>query len=658
MVYARAPGKPTCQYGSSCYRKNLQHWQQFDHPADHAFLTPPVRPPTDPSAVASAVARTTADSDCQADAPETKRQRVDDGEATESEGNDTEDEAADNTSLGGVPPEGMDDDATQEDELLVDGEPAVGALAMDHPVAAAAGCGEAEVDDATPISAVAATYDPREMRSGIDALLDELFDSPAPAPAADAPTLTPVSPPIPAAALAPAAAPVAPPATIAAPATATAAAIAAPEAPAAPFVAPATPASPIVAPAPATPVVAPVASAAPTAPAVAPLAAVPTTAPTGDGQDALGPLTDGESKEVQGSGANTYTLKRTGGVYTCTCPAWRNQRGGTMRTCKHLKGIRGEDSERARLGGDDKVFYATGKRVAGGDSSTVPARGGASSANHAIEAGVALAQSWDEKSSHDGWLLSEKLDGQRCIWDGQGGLWTRTGNEIYAPRALLGALPHGTMLDGELWLGRGRFQELMTITRRQDRPASWGAVTFMVFDAPKAAGGIVVRLQAAKDALGAHAAATGGPGMVRVLEHVACRGINHIREHLRDVEAAGGEGVMLRHPTAGHRAGRTSDVLKVKSRRDDEALVIGHEDGKGKHAGRLGALLCRLRSGQTFKVGTGFKDEDRENPPKLGSVITFQYAELTNDNRPRFPSFQRVRPDVDKREFPGAASFP
>ena len=117
------------------------------------------------------------------------------------------------------------------------------------------------------------------------------------------------------------------------------------------------------------------------------------------------------------------------------------------------------------------------------------------------------------------------------------------------------------------------------------------------------------------------------------------------------MEAAGGEGLILRHPTAAHRGGRTTDVLKVKSKKDDEALVIGHEPGKGKHEGRLGALLCKLRSGVTFKVGTGFSDAEREDPPPVGSVVTIQYFELTEARVPRFPAYQRVRPDVAASDF-------
>ena len=62
-------------------------------------------------------------------------------------------------------------------------------------------------------------------------------------------------------------------------------------------------------------------------------------------------LKDGESDEVQGSARAPYILKNVGGVYSCTCPAWRNQSLPIEhRTCKHLRAYRGEQMERERLG--------------------------------------------------------------------------------------------------------------------------------------------------------------------------------------------------------------------------------------------------------------------------------------------------------------------
>ena len=67
---------------------------------------------------------------------------------------------------------------------------------------------------------------------------------------------------------------------------------------------------------------------------------------------------------------------------------------------------------------------------------------------------------------------------------------------------------------------------------------------------------------------------------------------------LRCMEEQGGEGLMPRKPDAVWRAGRTTDLLKVKTFLDDEAIVVGHVDGKGKHMGRCGALRCKLKNGK------------------------------------------------------------
>ena len=62
-------------------------------------------------------------------------------------------------------------------------------------------------------------------------------------------------------------------------------------------------------------------------------------------------LGDGESVEVKGSGARPYVLRNVGGVYSCSCPAWRNQSVPIeRRTCKHLRRLRGDEAERARVG--------------------------------------------------------------------------------------------------------------------------------------------------------------------------------------------------------------------------------------------------------------------------------------------------------------------
>lgn len=320
------------------------------------------------------------------------------------------------------------------------------------------------------------------------------------------------------------------------------------------------------------------------------------------------------------------------------------KKGAQACTCKHLKEVRGAQEEDARVAASAGAAPAHA-RAGPAKAKAAPAAKPASGDKPSINTRITLAQQWKPGVCVTGYLLSEKLDGMRAFWDGEK-MWSRTGKPVHAPEWFLQGLAGGTELDGELFLGRGRFQDCMSIVRRTDQPQSWETVKFVVFDAPSAAGGIAERLKAAEKAVSRAKYAVLHP-------HSACAGEDELVAELAKIEAAGGEGLMLRNPTAAHRGGRTSDLLKVKSFHDDEALVTGYEAGKGKHHGRMGAVVCKLRSGKVFKVGSGFTDQQREtqNRPKVGDVITFKYFELTVDKIPRFPTFLRARPDVSADEF-------
>src|SRR5262245_46625445 len=163
-------------------------------------------------------------------------------------------------------------------------------------------------------------------------------------------------------------------------------------------------------------------------------------------------LADGESIEMKGSGAKPYVLKNVGGVYSCTCPAWRNQSLPIeRRTCKHLRRLRGDEAEEARLGA---VGALPPPRKPEGEAKEGPP--------------VLLAETWDNESNLVGWWMSEKLDGVRAYWDGKQFI-SRQGNVYVAPDWFLEGLPP-VPLDGELWVARKAFQRTVGIVRRQDRP--------------------------------------------------------------------------------------------------------------------------------------------------------------------------------------------
>ncbi len=339
-------------------------------------------------------------------------------------------------------------------------------------------------------------------------------------------------------------------------------------------------------------------------------------------------LEDGESIEVQGSGSNRYTLRNVGEVYSCSCPAWRNQSLPIeKRSCKHLKAFRGEEAETLRTGSapSKKAASPSAKGQGAADTSGVPP--------------ILLANPWDNDQDLSGFWMSEKLDGVRAYWDGKQ-LISRLGNRYFAPDWFVKDFPSHP-LDGELWGGRKKFQRTVSIVRRQDQNDLWKEILYVVFDAPSAAGPFEQRMDTLKEAL------TGHPSpYIQLHPQQVCKGLSHLREELARVESMGGEGLMMRKPGSHYETGRSSTLLKVKNFFDAEALVVEHAAGTGKHQGKLGALVVELVDGTRFSIGTGFSDKERANPPKPGSVVTFRYQELSDLGVPRFPSYVGVRDDI------------
>jgi DNA ligase-1 len=331
-------------------------------------------------------------------------------------------------------------------------------------------------------------------------------------------------------------------------------------------------------------------------------------------------IPDGQFVEMKGSAAQPYVLRNVGGVYSCSCPAWRNQSIAIeKRTCKHLKKYRGEQAELDRVGSAAPARPAVEGDEAGEETKGPP---------------LLLAQAWTNDVELAGWWMSEKLDGVRAYWDGRQ-LLSRLGNVLHAPDWFVAGLPK-TPLDGELWLARKSFQRTVSIVRRQDKSDHWKEISYLVFDAPAEEAPFEERMELLRDALASNRARH-----IQLHSHERCRDADHLRAELARVEALGGEGLMLREPGSKYQIGRSTTLLKVKTFHDAEATVVDHQAGSGRHKGRLGALVVQLADGTQFSVGTGFSDAQRESPPPIGSTITFRYQELSDRGVPRFPSFVR-----------------
>ena len=238
------------------------------------------------------------------------------------------------------------------------------------------------------------------------------------------------------------------------------------------------------------------------------------------------------------------------------------------------------------------------------------------------------------------WWVSEKYDGVRAHWDGRQ-LRTRGGERIAAPAWFTAGWP-ALPMDGELWAGRGRFEHAQSAAaREQPDDAQWRALRYMVFDLPAHPGSFDERLAALRAAVSAL-----NHTWVQAVPQRKVAGDAELQALLREVVRGGGEGLMLHRGASLYRAGRGDDLLKLKTHDDAEARVIAHLPGKGKHAGRLGALMVETPEGRRFALGTGFTDAQRADPPPVGSWVSYRFRGLhEGSGLPRFASFLRVRSD-------------
>lgn len=235
--------------------------------------------------------------------------------------------------------------------------------------------------------------------------------------------------------------------------------------------------------------------------------------------------------------------------------------------------------------------------------------------------------------------VSEKYDGVRAQWDGEA-LRFRGGGRVPAPAWFTAGFP-ATPLDGELWIGRGRFDVLSAIVRRiEPVDAEWRQVRYLVFELPGAAGDFSARARQIRTLV-----AQAGVSWLQAIEQTRVADRAALMKQLDTVVRTGGEGLMLHRADAPYLTGRSDALLKLKPWLDAEAVIVGYIPGKGKYQGLTGALLMEMPDGRRFRLGSGLSDSLHRQPPPVGTRITYRYQHLTKRGVPRFPRYLRVRED-------------
>ncbi len=259
-----------------------------------------------------------------------------------------------------------------------------------------------------------------------------------------------------------------------------------------------------------------------------------------------------------------------------------------------------------------------------------------STITYADDESLLLLKTYDDSQDVSGWLMSEKLDGIRAVWDGKA-LSTRKGNPIHAPEWFIAGLPPFA-IDGELWTKRNDFDSISSIVRQQVPDERWQLISYNIFEVPNQAGGLLTRLAVLEDYLANHPVS-----FLRLIPQTTIDSPAALEAELDRVIALKGEGLVVRKPDTPYQTGRSSSALKVKRAQDTECTVIAYRAGKGKYAGLTGALKCELPSGIQFYIGSGLSDQQRKSPPAIGSKVTFKHYGFTKNNKPRFPVFIRER---------------
>lgn len=247
-----------------------------------------------------------------------------------------------------------------------------------------------------------------------------------------------------------------------------------------------------------------------------------------------------------------------------------------------------------------------------------------------------------ERHNAAGSFISEKLDGERALWDGgvsrgvlcsevpyantvkdsrlkvpptATGLWSSTGKVIHAPDWFCDALPHFP-LDGELWAGRKNWQQLSKIVSQHVADDRWHLVTYMVFDTMTWAELLKPRTVKVRNDYTFEVEPDALVWTLNRNRGTCCKGTwpfefrlkflekrlernnlaqlheqielpfnpiaanKRIEEFCQEVVTRGAEGVVIRKRIGTWVPERSHDILKYKPWQDDEGTVIGYQSGK------------------------------------------------------------------------------
>jgi DNA ligase-1 len=262
-----------------------------------------------------------------------------------------------------------------------------------------------------------------------------------------------------------------------------------------------------------------------------------------------------------------------------------------------------------------------------------------------------LCKEWKEEKAktYTPCFMQPKLDGIRCIasyTDGKLSLMSRNEKPLSLPHLTPDLEPffkimtNTQFLDGELYLHGKSFQEVASLVKRANHPLQ-DTISYHIYDRQ-----FVPRLGNQSFAKRFYELSIGHFNLkhvTKVLTKYVSTEDAANRAHATFV-LQGYEGSIYRTNRCEYQEGKRSpDLLKRKDWQEDDFVVVGVREGKGKNEGTA-VLTCQVgnNASTTFDVtAQGTYQEKaalfRIKSKCIGMRLSIKYQNLTDGGIPRFP---------------------
>lgn len=203
----------------------------------------------------------------------------------------------------------------------------------------------------------------------------------------------------------------------------------------------------------------------------------------------------------------------------------------------------------------------------------------------------------------------------------------------------------GHPLDGELMIPGVSFPELQTaITTTKKRHPTNKDVEFNIFDVVMDETPLEERVKVLSENFRNEEA-------INIIPHAVVNSSEEMEKMFQEYLDDGYEGIMIRKPSSLYVKDKRKDLWKYKSFFDEEGIIVGAAEGKGKNKGVL-TFKIKNPEGQVFSCDPIATLPERarlwklyqEDPNQfIGKEYTYTFQERFPNGLPRFPKGKGIR---------------